>query len=111
MHVLQLAPYPPPEGGISRNALAIRDELLARGHLCSIIATAKSTKITLEENVYHPRKPTELIKLLSKIRFDVLHVHVGGDVTPRILAFLATCAVFARRKSVLSFLKKNFSRG
>ena len=38
MHVLQLGPYPPPEGGISRNMLAIRDELLKRGDRCTIIA-------------------------------------------------------------------------
>ena len=103
MHVLQLAPYPPPEGGISRNALAIRDELRTNGHRCSIIATAKSSRVTPEPDVYHPRSAVELVKLLAKIRFDVLHVHVGGDIPTRILAFLATCAAFGRKKSVLTF--------
>ena len=103
MHVLQLTPYPPPEGGISRNSMAIREELRRNGHRCSIIATAKSDVITEEADVYHPRTPVELIKLLAKLKYDVLHVHVGGDVPPRILAFLATCAVFGRNKSVLTF--------
>ncbi len=103
MHVLQLTPYPPPEGGISRNALAIRDELQRNGHRCSIIATAKSSRVAPEADVYHPRSAIELIKLLAKVRFDVLHVHVGGDVSPRVLAFLATCAAFGRGKSVLTF--------
>lgn len=103
MHVLQLTPYPPPEGGISRNALAIRDELRKHGHRCSVIATAKSSQITNEPDVYHPRSAVELIKLLAKIKFDVLHVHVGGDVPPRVLALLAACAVFGRGKSVLTF--------
>ena len=103
MHVLQLTPYPPPEGGISRNSMAIRDELLRNGHRCSIIATAKSDVITEEADVYHPRTAVELIKLLAKLEYDVLHVHVGGDVPPRILAFLTTCAVFGRNKSVLTF--------
>lgn len=101
--VLQLAPYPPPEGGISRNALAIRDELRSNGHHCSIIATAKSSRITNEPDVYHPRSAGELIKLLAKLEFDVLHVHVGGDVTRRVLALLATGAIFGRGKSVLTF--------
>ncbi len=103
MRVLQLAPYPPPEGGISRNVLAIREDLRKNGHECSIIATAKSSKITAEPDVYHPRSPIELVKLLSKLDFDILHVHVGGDVPPRVLAFLAVCARFGRGKSVLTF--------
>lgn len=102
MRVLQLGPYPPPEGGINRNMLAIRDELRRGGHECSIIATAKSSKITPEPDVYHPRSPRQLTALLSKLKYDVLHVHIGGDVTPRILGFLAVCAFFGRGKSVLT---------
>jgi len=103
MHVLQLGPYPPPEGGIHRNMLAIREELLKNGHLCSIIATAKSSKITPEPNVYHPRTPKDLIKLLKNLKYDVLHVHVGGELPLRVLAFLAVCAFFGRGKSILTF--------
>lgn len=102
MHVLQLGPYPPPEGGIHRNMLAIREDLRAAGHRCSIIATAKSSRITPEADVYHPRTPPELIKLLKNLEYDVLHIHVGGSVTPRVLALMAACAFFARGKSVLS---------
>ena len=102
MHVLQLGPYPPPEGGINRNMLAIREELLANGHQCSIIATSKSTKITNEKDVYHPRNPQELIKLLQKINFDILHLHVGGEITKRVLGLIAVCAFFGRGKSVLT---------
>lgn len=103
MHVLQLGPYPPPEGGINRNMLAIREELRARGHHCSIIATAKSSKITPESDVYHPRRPQELIKLLKDLKYDVLHLHIGGGVSLRILSLMAVCAFFGRGKSVLSF--------
>ncbi|HLM61120.1 MAG TPA: glycosyltransferase family 4 protein [Pyrinomonadaceae bacterium] len=103
MHVLQLGPYPPPEGGINRNMLAIRDELEKNGHQCSIIATAKSSKITPKAGVYHPRTPLDLIKLLSKLNYDVLHLHIGGDVSARILGLMATCAFFGRGKSVLTF--------
>jgi len=103
MHVLQLGPYPPPEGGIHRNMLAIRDELQKNGHDCSIIATAKSSKIVSEPDVYHPRTPARLIKLLSKLNYDVLHLHIGGEIPPRVLAFIAVCAFFGRGRSVLTF--------
>ncbi len=102
MHILQLGPYPPPEGGINRNMLAIRQELLANGHQCSIIATSKSTKITNEKNVYHPRSPQELIGLLKKINFDILHLHVGGEITKRVLGLVAVCAFFGRGHSILT---------
>ena len=102
MHVLQLGPYPPPEGGINRNMLAIREELEANGHRCSIIAVAKSTKITPEKDVYHPRTPRNVIRLLKKLDYDVLHLHVGGEINKRFLSLIAVCAFFGRGKSVLS---------
>lgn len=102
MHVLQLGPYPPPEGGINRNMLAIREELENSGHKCSIIATAKSSKITPEDNVYHPRSPQELITTLKKINFDILHLHVGGEITKRVLGLIAVCAFFGSGKSILT---------
>lgn len=103
MHVLQLGPYPPPEGGISRNMLAIRDELIKNGHECSIIATAKSSEIKPEPNVYHPRTPSEFIKLLKSLKYDILHVHHGGELPFRVFVFLTICVFFGRGKSILTF--------
>src|SRR5437762_5031120 len=102
MHVLQLGPYPPPEGGINRNLLAIREQLLDQGHRCSVIATSRSTDPASEPDVYHPRSALELVKLLRTIEHDVLHLHVGGDITSRVLRLIAACAVFSRGKNVLS---------
>lgn len=102
MHVLQLGPYPPPEGGINRNMLAIREELQRNGHCCSIIATAKSSKITAEENVFHPRTPSQLLRLLKDLKYDVLHLHVGGEISGRVLGLIAACAFFGRGKSMLT---------
>ncbi|CAN5494591.1 hypothetical protein BH10ACI3_BH10ACI3_18590 [soil metagenome] len=102
LHVLQLGPYPPPEGGISRNMLAIRDEVRLRGGRCSIIATSKSSRVDDEADVYHPRSPLALLKLLSSLKFDVLHLHVGGEVTPRVLSLASAAAFFGRGKSVLT---------
>lgn len=102
MHVLQLGPYPPPEGGINRNMLAIREELLRNGHRCSIVATSKSNEITPEPDVYHPRTAFELLRLLFKIKYDVLHLHVGGDISKRVLALIFTCGLFGRGKNVFT---------
>ncbi len=109
MHVLQLGPYPPPEGGIHRNMLAIREDLLSAGHQCSIIATAKSSKITPESDVYHPPSPTELIKLLVKLKYDILHLHVGGDLTPRVMSLILACGIIGRKKNVLTIHSGGFA--
>lgn len=102
LHVLQLGPYPPPEGGVSRNMLAIREELERAGEKCSIIATSKSLKPREEPNVFHPRTPFELLKLVRSIDFDVLHLHVGGDLNRRVLALAFAVGTIAGRKSVLT---------
>ncbi|HEX8287350.1 MAG TPA: glycosyltransferase [Pyrinomonadaceae bacterium] len=102
MHVLQLGPYPPPEGGISRNYLAIREQLRRADHKCSVIAIAKSSKIVPEPDVYHPRSPLELIRLLFRLDYDVLHLHIGGEIPLRVLSLMAVCGVLAKGKNVLT---------
>ena len=102
MHVLQLGPYPPPEGGINRNLLAIRAELLAAGHQVSVIATSRSTQVTPEPDVYHPRSPFALAGLLLTLKRDITHLHVGGDITARVLALAFLTALFSPGQSILS---------
>ena len=102
IHVLQLGPYPPPEGGITRNMLAIRERLVERGDRCSIIATSRSTSIEQEPDVHHPSSATELISLIRKIDHDVLHLHVGGDITRRVLSLMVAAATLGKNP-VLSF--------
>ncbi|MBK7708543.1 MAG: glycosyltransferase [Acidobacteria bacterium] len=103
MHVLQLGPYPPPEGGISRNMLAIREALRERGGRCSIIATSRSSRMEPEPDVYRPSGAYELVRLLSKLDYDILHLHVGGDLTNRVTGLMLACAFRGRGKSVLTF--------
>ena len=102
MHVLQLGPYPPPVGGVSRNMLAIRDKLVRDGHRCSIIATTKSTRQTDEPNVYHPASAWALIRQIRALNFDVLHLHVGGEVSTRVLGLAFICSILGRKRSVLT---------
>ena len=103
MHVLQLGPYPPPEGGISRNMLAIREALRERGGRCSIIATSRSSRMEPEPDVYRPSGAVELVRLLSKLDYDIVHLHVGGDLTNRVTGLMLACAFRGRGKSVLTF--------
>lgn len=100
MHVVQLGPVPPPEGGVSRNMLAIRDELSAQGHHCTLIATTSGGSD--EDGIFRPRTPAALLKLLATLDFDILHLHVGGDVTTRVIGLALAASLFARGRSVMT---------
>ena len=102
LHVVQLGPYPPPEGGISRNMLAIRDRLAVAGHRCSIVATSRSSRIEKEQDVYHPATAWELIQVIRGLRANIIHLHIGGDVTPRVLSLMAAVGAVGIGKSVLT---------
>jgi glycosyltransferase involved in cell wall biosynthesis len=96
IHVLQLGPYPPPEGGVTRNVLAIRERLLDRGDQCSIIATSKSTEPNGGPDIYRPDSAAALVSLIRKIDHDVLHLHVGGEINKRVLALCLASATFGK---------------
>lgn len=102
--MLQLGPYPPPRGGVQTNMLAIRDELLAGGHECSIISITRSESADGEEsNVYHPRGAASLLRLVRTLRYDVLHLHIGGGLPRRVQLLILACGLFAGGRTVLTF--------
>jgi glycosyltransferase involved in cell wall biosynthesis len=102
MHVLQLGPYPPPEGGINRNILAIRADLAAGGHQTTIIATSRSSQVVEESGVHHPRTPIALIRLLLSLKRDVTHLHIGGRIGNRVLGLALVTALLSRGPRVLT---------
>lgn len=101
-HILQLGPFPPPYGGVQTNMLAIRDWLVKNGDECSIISIVNSEGKSDEKGVYHPRNPLELVRLLKTLKYDALHIHIGGNLPARVLALILTAAIFAPEKSVMT---------
>jgi len=102
MKVVQLGPYPPPHGGVQTNLVAIREYLRRTGHECDAI---NLTRFRREDGdgVYYPASAAALAKLLWRLPADIVHLHFGGDLTPRLLALLFFCTVLPRRKTVLTF--------
>ena len=107
MRVLQLGPYPPPYGGVQTNLVAIRSFLIKRGLYCAVINVTRHRK-TDADNVYYPSSPVELLRLLAKLRYDIIHQHFGGMLTHRILALALACTVQRRSKSVMTFHSGGF---
>src|SRR3954453_10191801 len=98
LHVVQLGPVPPPEGGVSRNIQAIRQELALRGHRCSIVATSRSSQVRSDEDVYRPNNPIDLNRQVRDLKPDLLHLHLGGALTPRVMALALACSTLAKTR-------------
>jgi glycosyltransferase involved in cell wall biosynthesis len=102
MKVVQLGPYPPPHGGVQTNLVAIRDYLRRTGHECDAINLTRFRRESAD-GVYYPASGRELARLLWRLPADILHLHFGGDLTPRLLGLLAYCTMLPGRKTVLTF--------
>ena len=102
MNVLQLGPFPPPHGGLQTNLAAIRTALLKRG-LPGIVINLNRTRRPDAEGVYYPRNAMEVLRLLWRLPADIVHLHVGGNLTPRLLGLAVVCTLLPGRKAVLSF--------
>lgn len=102
MRVLQLGPYPPPHGGVQTNLVAIRQFLLERGIPCAVINLTRHRKAEADE-VYYPENALELLRLLLKLRYDIIHLHVGGHFSTRLLGLCLLCSLMPHSKSVLTF--------
>jgi glycogen(starch) synthase len=101
MRVLQLGPYPPPHGGVQSNLVAIRTFLRSKGVPCSVINITRHRQPDADE-VYYPNTALALIQLLGRLDYDVIHLHVGGMLTRRLLSLALVCTL-PRAKSVMTF--------
>ena len=102
MRVIQLGPYPPPHGGVQYNLMAIRNYLADRKIPSRVINIIRSPK-TDAEGVYYPRNWLQLLWLLIRLRCDILHLHIGGSVTFRLLGLSLVCCSLPGTKAILTF--------
>ena len=102
MHVLQLGPYPPPHGGVQSNLVAIHRYLQKQGASSQVINITRHRKPD-GDGVYYPKGWSGLCRLLLRLRFDIVHLHIGGTLTPRLLALSFLCCAIPGRRAVLTF--------
>jgi glycosyltransferase involved in cell wall biosynthesis len=102
MRVLQLGPYPPPHGGVQTNLVAIDAALLEGGHT-SAVANITRHRRTGPEHVFYPQNSFELARYLVRRRFDIVHLHIGGHLSTRLLLLCLLCTVLPGVKTVLTF--------
>lgn len=102
MKVLQLGPYPPPHGGVQTNLVALRRYLRERGIPCAVINLTRHRRADADD-VYYPKTGLEVFKLLRQVSADIVHLHLGGHVTPRLLGLSLACCSLPGRRAVLTF--------
>jgi glycogen synthase len=97
-----MGPYPPPHGGVQTNLVAIREHLRGRDIPCAVINTTRHRKPEADE-VYYPKSPFEVVRLLVRLRYDIIHLHLGGTVPTRVLGLALLCCMMPRARAVLTF--------
>jgi len=102
MRVLQLGPYPPPHGGVQSNLVAIHKFLEKRGIRDTVINITRHRK-PASDRIYYPKNAFELLGLLFRLRYDIIHLHIGGMLTRRLLYLGLVCTLRPACKSVLTF--------
>ena len=102
MRVLQIGPYPPPHGGVQTNLVDIRNYLRKQGCSCEVINVTRHRRADAD-GVYYPGNALAVIRLLLRLRYDLLHLHVGGDFSKRLLALSLVCCLMPGSKAVLTF--------
>lgn len=107
MRVLLLGPYPPPHGGVQTNLVAIRSWLREHGIPCAVINITRHRKPNADD-VYYPHGATQLLALLARLRYDVIHLHLGGMLSQRVLALGLVCSLRPGAKSVMTFHSGGF---
>jgi glycosyltransferase involved in cell wall biosynthesis len=102
MRVLQLGPFPPPHGGVQSNLVAIHDLLRQQEHQCAVINLTRFRRPDAD-GVYYPQNAPEVVRLLLRLRYDILHLHLGGMPQVRLLRLALFCCLMPGVKTVLTF--------
>lgn len=69
---------------------------------CAVLNLTRHRR-SAEDDVYYPRSGFDVLRLLLRLRYDVIHLHVGGDLSQRLVLLGLVCTVLPWAKVVLTF--------
>ncbi len=102
MHVLLFGPVPPPHGGVQTHVMALAGFLRGTGVRVSIMNITRHRKAE-QDGEYYPTSIGGVLSRMAQLRPDVLHIHLGGNLTPRGLGLCAACGHWPRAISLMTF--------
>lgn len=100
--VLLVGPYSLPHGGVQGHVVALRQFLQRRGVSCEVIDMNRQRR-TDGRGVYGPRNALELARLLATLRYDIAHLHAGGQLNRRVVGLALLTTLLPRRRAVFTF--------
>jgi glycosyltransferase involved in cell wall biosynthesis len=87
---------------VQTNLVAIRRFLLSRGIPCAVINLTRHRREDGDE-IYYPKNPLEVLRLLTRLQYDIIHLHFGGNLSTRLMMLALACCLMPRSKTVLTF--------
>lgn len=102
MRVVQLGPFPPPHGGVQTNLVSIREFLQKRG-LPSFVINLTRHRKSKANGVFFPKTPLGVAWHLWTLEYEIIHIHIGGKISLRLLGLGLFCSLIPGRKVVLTF--------
>ena len=102
MRILLIGHYSPPRGGVQTHIVTLHQYLKAHEVSCEVIDMGPQRK-TDGMGIYGPKTALDVIRLLLRLRYDVVHLHVGGNLTGRLTLLALLCATIPPGKAMLTF--------
>jgi glycosyltransferase involved in cell wall biosynthesis len=87
---------------VQTNLVAIRQFLIEQGIPCEAINLTRFRRPD-RDGVYYPKNALELMWLLARLPYDILHLHIGGNLSARLLGLSLLCCWLPGRRAVLTF--------
>ena len=84
------------------NLVAIH-HLLLRRQIPSAVINLTRHRQADGNHVYYPKSSWQVVWLLLRLRYDIVHMHIGGNLWTRLLALGLFCCLLPRCKTVLTF--------
>ena len=101
MRVLQLGPFPPPYGGVQTHLVALREFLLKQDISSPVINLTRFRKKE-DDEVFYPRTTFQVLRLLFRLQYDIIHLHIGGNLSLRLLGLCMVCSLIPHVRTVLT---------
>ncbi len=102
MKVLQLGPYPPPNGGVQTHIAALVEFLRQNGVTCDVMNLTRFRRPSAN-GIFYPSNSVEVLAHLLSHGYDVIHLHIGGRIFLRQLGLAIACSGLPKTHSVLTF--------
>jgi glycosyltransferase involved in cell wall biosynthesis len=82
--------------------VALRRMLREHQIPCAVVNLTRTRRPT-SDNVFYPSSGLQVLWLMMRRRYDILHLHIGGRIWPRQIALAIVCFMFPGCKSVFTF--------